>query len=317
LESSLDAAKSQLHTDDEEIATQATADVQNIERHIFEYRISVRERVIADHFSQKEYRDKRNNTKITVITVANKCHEQHMLGTDKAILPVEMTGIKDLRAYLCETPSKDRVRAFARRSEHCINKIRRIFIWADGPKMPPRDAAMAVFEQHTHCEIKEHKASLTKALIQYKKSLITRNASKWGDLAEKKMEEWADTYPARTQGVFIRQGGRHSPKLKAKSDEQPGKKKTRIISWPGDLLIIIEDDVMSLLKSTEDVINGVERSVCEHIRNTVEKIKHGLETLDTIGGANLEDVFKLFEGERDACMRDVETSIKELVANLR
>jgi hypothetical protein len=320
LEKSLEAAKAQLDLLDGDIISQATAEVQNIERQILEYRISVRERVIADHFSQRDYRDKHNSTKIRVITVANKCHEQHVLGNDEAILPVDMTGIKDLRAYLCATPSKDRVRAFARHSAYSITKLRRIAIWAAGPAMPPRDAAMALFEQYTRWSVKEHKATILKASVQYKKSLNGRFTSTWAAAAQEKIDGWIATYAARTQSVFIRQGGRHSPKLKSlRGSKTEGKNvpKPKLVSWPEDLLTVAEDDVLSLLDSTWDVIKEIEGFICRDIRNVVKQISRGLKELNTIGGTNLEHVFTLFEEQRDIYTRDVEEGIKELTAELK
>jgi hypothetical protein len=310
----LKAAKSQLDSADEIVAAQAADNVRSIERQIFEYRISVRDRIITDHFSQKEYRAKHDTGKIRVTTVANKCHEQHMLGTNKAILPVEMTGIKDLRAYMCEAPSRDRVRAFTRHSADCITKLRRVAIWADGPKMPPRDAAMALFEQHTRWNAKEHKALLIKALTHYKKLLNTRFTSTWEDAAQKTIDGWTTSYAARTQGVFIRQGGRHTPNTKGMKLKS---KKPRLVSWIEDLLVFVEDDVLDLLKSTWDVINEVEAGIHQSVNDVVKKISHGLETLDTIGGATLEDVFTLFKEERDTCIRDVHEGIIELKTKLR
>jgi hypothetical protein len=310
LERSLKAAKSQLNPDDERL--EAAADVQKIERQILEYRISVRDRVIADHFSQKEYQNKHDNGKIRVITVANKCYEQFMLGTNKAILSVHMTGIKDLRAFMCETPSKDRVRAFARHSSNCITKMRRISIWAEGPKMPPRDAAMALFEQHTRWGVDGYKVLLIKALTQYKKLLNTRFTSKWANDAQTTMDNWTTTYAAVSQGVFIRQGGRHSPRPKGVKTGKP-----KLVSWVEDLLLVVEDDVPSLLKSTFDVINEVEGRICENISDVGEKIHHGLDMLDSIGGSNLEGVFELFKEEGKTCIRDVRDGFKELEKDLR
>jgi len=312
LESSLKAAKSQLDTNDESIAAQATVDVQDIERQILEYRIRVRDRVITDHFSQKEYQNKHDPSKIRVITVGNKCHEQYMLGTNKAILSIDKTGIKEPRAYMCEAPSRDRVRAFARHSANCVNKMRRLSIWADGPKMPPRDAAMALFKQHTRWGLDRYKTLILKALSQYKKFLITRFGAKWADAASKVVDSWITTYAARTQGVFIRQGGRHSPQIKGIKTKKP-----KLVSWIEDLLVPVEDDVTSLLKLTWDTINEVEGNIGENISDVVEKIRHGLEMLDTIGGANLEGVFELFDEERKICIRDIKEGIVELKTNLR
>lgn len=311
LERSLKAAKAQLDNNNESVTAQATLDVENIERQILEYRISVRDRVIIDHFSQKEYQNKHNTSKIRVITVANKCHEQYMLGTNKAILSIDKTGIKDLQAFMCETPSKDRVRAFARHSANCIMKMRRITIWADGPKMPPRDAAMALFEQHTRWGVDSHKVSLVKALTHYKKLLITRFNSKWTVEAQTVMDGWT-TYAPVSQGVFIRQGGRHSPQIKGIKTKKP-----KLVSWVEGLLTIVEDDVLSLLKSTWDAINEVEGRIFENIFDVVEKICHGLEMLDTIGGSNLEGVFEIFKEEGKACAGDVKDGIIELRTNLR
>jgi len=314
LESSLTVAESQLNATDESIATQARFDVRNIKTRIREHKMSARDRVVIDFFSQKEFRDKRNGSKIHVIIVGNKCQEQHMLGEDReeeAILSIHQTGIKELRAFLCVTPSTDRVRAFVRRSEDCINKLRCILIWADGTTMPPRDAAMEIFKQHTDCKIKEHKTLLNKGLTEYRRFLATRCVRTWEELAGKKTEEWIEAYSARTLGVFIRQGGRHSPQVKGQ------KNKTQVISLNEGLLMIAEDGVSSQLKSIGDVVDKVERGVCENVRNTLKKIIHGLKALDAIGGANLDDVFKLFEDERDLCIRDVGEGMKELMAKLR
>lgn len=311
MERSLKTARSQLDSDTESI--EAATEVQKIERQILNYRIAVRDRIIADHFSQKEFQNKHDAGKIRVITVANKCHEQYMLGTKKAILPADMTGIKDLRAYMCETPSKDRVRAFARHSANCITKMRRISIWAAGPKMPPRDAAMALFEQHTRWNIQGHKTSLIKASTHYKKLLNARVSSTWEDAARKVMDGWTTSYAARTQGVFIRQGGRHSPNVKGAAKT----KKPELVSWIEHLLVVAEDDVPDLLKSTSDAINEVEASICESVRDVVKKIRHGLDMLDTIGGANLEEVFTLFEAQRNVCIRDIEEGITKLKSDLR
>jgi hypothetical protein len=237
-----------------------------------------------------------------------------MLGTNKAILPVEMTGIKDLRAYLCEAPSRDRVRAFARHSADCITKLRRVSIWADGPKMPPRDAAMELFEQLTRWNAKEHKGSLVKALAQYKKQLNTHFTSTWEEAVQKVMDGWTTSYAARTQGVFIRQGGRHTPNTKGMKLKSV---KPRLVSWIEELLIVVEDDVVDLLKPTWVAINQVEATIDQSIKDVVKKISHGLETLDTIGNATLEDVFTLFEEERDACIRDMRDGINELKTKLR
>jgi hypothetical protein len=310
LERSLKAAKSQLNTNHESI--EATADIQKIGRQILEYRISVRDRVITDHFSQKEYQNKYDNSKIRVITVGNKCHEQHMLGTHKAVLSIDKTGIKTLRAYLCDTPSTDSVRAFARHSSNCVNKIRRILIWAAGSKMPPRDAAMALFEEHARWGADGYKVLLTKALTQYKKLLVTRLHSKWANDALAVIDGWTTTYAPRTQGVFFRQGGRHSPVIKGAQNKKP-----KLVSWVEPLLIVVEDDVPGLLKSTWDVINEVEGNICENILDVVEKIRHGLEMLDTIGGANLEGVFEIFAEESRTCVRDIRDGIIELKTDLR
>jgi hypothetical protein len=310
LEKSLKAAKSQLNTNNESI--EATADVQKIERQILEYRISVRDRVITDHFSQKEYQNKYDNSKIRVITVGNKCHEQHMIGTHKAILSIDKTGIKTLRAYLCDTPSTDSVKAFARHSSNCVNKMRRLAIWADGSKMPPRDAAMALFEEHASWGADGYKLLLIKALTQYKKLLITRLHSKWANEAQAVIDGWTATYAARTQGVFFRQGGRHSPQLKGAKTKKP-----KLVSWIELLLTVVEDDVPGLLKSTWDVINEAEGNICENVLDVVEKIRHGLEMLDTIGAANLEGVFEIYAEESRTCVRDVKESMVELRTNLR
>ncbi|KAH0341046.1 hypothetical protein KCU81_g6508, partial [Aureobasidium melanogenum] len=313
LEKSLQAAKLRLdNEDDESLKLQAKADVQAIERQIFEYRIAVRDRIVTDHFTQKKYQNKHDSGKIRVITVANKCHEHYMNGSNKAVLSFDKTGIQELRAYMCETPSRDRVRAFARHSANCITKMRRIAIWADGPKMPPRDAAMALFEQHTRWGIEGRKVSLIKAATQYKKLLNTRFSSTWADAAQKIIDSWTVKYAARTQGVFIRQGGRHNPKIKGSKSKKP-----ELVSWIEDLLSVVEDDVPSLLKSTWDAINEADGSICENICEVVEKIRHGLEMLDTIGGANLEGVFELFEDERKICTRDIKEGVIELKTDLR
>ncbi|KAH0372893.1 hypothetical protein KCU65_g886, partial [Aureobasidium melanogenum] len=312
LEKSLQAARLLENEEDESIKLQAKADVQAIERQIFEYRIAVRDRIVTDHFTQKKYQNKHDSGKIRIITVANKCHEHYMNGSNKAILSFDKTGIQELRAYMCETPSRDRVRAFTRHSANCITKMRRIAIWADGPKMPPRDAAMALFEQHTQWGIEGYRVSLIKASTQYKKLLNTRFSSTWADAAQKTIDGWAIKYAARTQGVFIRQGGRHNPKVKGARSKKP-----ELVSWIEDLLVIVEDDVPSLLKSTWDAINEADGNICENIFEVVEKVRHGLEMLDTIGGANLEGVFELFEDERKACARDIKEGIIELKTNLR
>ncbi|KAH0292372.1 hypothetical protein KCU62_g2041, partial [Aureobasidium sp. EXF-3399] len=315
LEKSLKAAKLQLDTiDDESLAAQATVNVQKCDRHILEYRISVRDRVVTDHFSQKEYRSKHDNSKIRVITVANKCHEQYMLGKNGAILSVDQTGIKELRAYMCEAPSTDRVRAFARHLALCLTKILRVSIWADGPKMPPRDTAMALFEQYTRWSIKEFKSSLTRAVVQYKKSLYTRFTDTWEEAVQKVIDRWIASYAARTQGVFIRQGGRHSPNTKG---VKTAAKKQKLVSWPEDLLVVAEDDVVDLLKPTWAAINEVESGIEKYTRNVVDKISRGLKTLDTIGDATLEGVLSLFEDERDLCVRDLHDDIIELKNNLK
>ncbi|KAG9758394.1 hypothetical protein KCU73_g3918, partial [Aureobasidium melanogenum] len=315
LEKSMKAAQLQLEiadADDESITLQAKANVQAIQRQILEYRIAVRDRIVTDHFSRKKYQNKHDAGKIRVITVANKCHEHYMNGSNKAVLSFDQTGIRELRAYMCETPSRDRVRAFARHSANCITKMRRLAIWADGPKMPPRDAAMALFEQHTHWRIEGYRVSLIKASAQYKKLLNTRFTSTWADAAQKTMDSWAAKYAARTQGVFIRQGGRHNPKIKGSKSKKP-----ELVSWIEDLLVVVEDDVPSLLKSTWDAINEAEGNICENISGVIDKIRHGLEMLDTIGGANLDGVFELFEEEGKSCTRDIKEGIVELKTNLR
>ncbi|CAD0113024.1 unnamed protein product [Aureobasidium uvarum] len=315
LERSLENANFQLNgNDDQSITAQVTADIQTIERQILEHKIAVRDRIITDHFSQKEYQNKHNAGKIRVITVANKCHEYYMAGSQshKAVLSFDKTGIQELRAYMCETPSRDRVRAFARHSANCITKIRRVAIWADGPKMPPRDAAMALFEQHARWGVEGDRVLLVKSSTQYKKLLNTRFSSTWADAAQKTMDAWTAKYAARTQGVFIRQGGRHSPVLRGMKTKKP-----QLVSWVEDLLLVVEDDIFNLLKSTWDVINEVDGSICENISNVVEKIRHGLEIQDEIGGANLEGVFELFEEERKFCIRDIRDGIIELKTNLR
>ncbi|CAD0091771.1 unnamed protein product, partial [Aureobasidium mustum] len=304
LEKSLSAAKLQRDNgDDEDIVSQARANVQAIDRQILEYRIAVRDRI---------YQNKHDASKIRVITVANKCHEHYMNGTNKAILSFDQTGIRELRAYMCETPSRERVRAFTRHSANCITKMRRISIWADGPKMPPRDAAMALFGQHTQWGVEGDRVSLTKVLTQYKKLLNTRFSSTWADAAQKTMDGWATKYAARTQGVFIRQGGRHNPRIKGSKSKKP-----ELVSWIEDLLLVVEDDVPSLLKSTWDAVNVAEGNICENISRVVDKIRHGLEMLDTIGGANLEGVFELFDEEGKSCARDIKEGIVELKTNLR
>jgi hypothetical protein len=195
---------------------------------------------------------------------------------------------------------------------NCIIRMRRITIWADGPKMPPRDAAMAVFEQHTRWGVDGYKALLIKALTQYKKLLNTRFTSKWANDAQTTMDTWTAAYAAVSQGVFIRQGGRHSPKPKGTKTGKP-----KLVSWNEDLLVVVEDDVLSLLKLTIDVINEVEGRICENITEVGEKIHHGLDMLDSIGGANLEGVFELFKEEGKTCMRDVKEGIKELENDMR
>jgi len=237
-----------------------------------------------------------------------------MLGKNGAILSVDQTGIKELRAYMCEAPSTDRVRAFARHLALCLTKILRVSIWADGPKMPPRDTAMALFEQYTRWSIKDFKTSLTRAVVQYKKSLYTRFTDTWEEAVQKVIDRWIASYAARTQGVFIRQGGRHSPNTKG---VKTAAKKQKLVSWPEDLLVVAEDDVVDLLKPTWTAINEVESGIEKYARNVVDKIGQGLKTLDTIGDATLEGVLSLFEDERDLCIRDLHDDIIELKNNLK
>lgn len=317
----MDVVKGRLDFDNESIASQAQAEAQSIEHIVRDYKMDVRDRVAIDQFSQKEYQNRYNNEKIRVITVANKCHEHYMRGTPGAILSPGQTGIKDLRAKLCEGPSDDLVRAFARHLANHINMFRRISIWADGPKMPPRDAAMALFEKYSRWSVEEFKALLLKAFMQYKRSLNTRFTDKWKEAIEKVIDRWIDIYAARTQGVFIRQGGRHTPTLKAKptqnTTETKPKKSKIVVSWTENLLTVVEDDLPGLLKSVWDVINEVEAGICQNITDVVEKICHGLEMLDTIGGTNLDGVFELFKAHSQSCNRDVKDGIVELKTNLR
>lgn len=308
----MNIAKAQLDPDNEDLAPQAKAEVENIELQIREYRIYVRDRVVTDQFSQKEFQNKYDGGKIRVITVGNRCHEHYMRGTNKAILSIDKTGIKELRAYMCETPSKDFVRAFGRHLANHINMLRRIVIWADGPKLPPRDAAMALLEKHMRWNIKEHKASLIKVLMQYKKLLLACFTSKWEEAVQKLIDAWTTKYAARTQGVFIRQGGRHSPHVKGAQTKKP-----KFVSWTEDGLAVVEDDVLDLLKSTWAAIKVVEGNICQDISDVVEKICHGLEMLDTIGGANLEGVIELFKDASEECIRDIKAGITELKTNLR
>jgi hypothetical protein len=149
-------------------------------------------------------------------------------------------------------------------------------------------------------------------LTQYKKLLVTRLHSKWANDALAVIDGWTTTYAPRTQGVFFRQGGRHSPVIKGAQNKKP-----KLVSWVEPLLIVVEDDVPGLLKSTWDVINEVEGNICENILDVVEKIRHGLEMLDTIGGANLEGVFEIFAEESRTCVRDIRDGIIELKTDLR
>lgn len=125
------------------------------------------------------------------------------------------------------------------------------------------------------------------------------------------MDGWT-TFAPVSQGVFIRQGGRHSPKPKGMKTGKP-----QLVSWVEGLLLIVEDDVLALLKSIWDVINEVEGRIRENIFDVVEKICHGLEMLDTIGGSNLEGVFEIFKEEGKVCTSDIKDGIVELKTNLR
>ncbi|KAG9659229.1 hypothetical protein KCU95_g10251, partial [Aureobasidium melanogenum] len=309
LEGRLKIAKSQLHDHDENIAAQATVDMRNIEQQILEHRMNTRDRVATDHFSQKKFQNKHDNGKIRVILVANRCHEQYLLGTDKAILALEKTGFLELREYMCETPSRDLVRASARHSTNCLTRMRRISIWADGSKLPPRDAAMALFQQHARWGVDGYEKKLSKVTKQYEAAFNMRVSI---DAVHGIIDGWTTKYAARTQGVFIRQGGRHSPSGKGSKTKKP-----QPVSWVEDLLSVVEDDVIALLDSTFRVIDDIDGSVCESVFDIVEKIRHGLEMLDTIGGANLEGVFEIFEQERKLCARDIKESIDELKTKMR
>lgn len=241
--------------------------------------------------------------------VANRCHEQYVLGTDKADLPLEKTGFLELREYMCETPSRDLVRAFARRSTSCITRMRRVSIYLDGPKLPPRDAAMALFQQHARWGVDGQEKKLIKVTKQYEAAFNMRISI---DAVQGIIDGWTTKYAARTQGVFIRQGGRHSPQVKGSTT-----KKAQLVSWIDGLLSVIKDDVIALLDSTFQVIDEIDGSICESVFDIVEKIFHGLEMLDTIGGANLEGVFEIFKQERKLCARDIKESIDELKAKMR
>ncbi|THX22628.1 hypothetical protein D6D12_09029 [Aureobasidium pullulans] len=291
---------------------QAPTEVERIEREIRDYRIKVRDRIVTDHFHQKRFQNKNDAGKIRVITVANKCHEKYMRGSTDAILSWDQTGIKELRAYMCETPSRDRVRAFARHSAKCITKMRRLSIWADGPKMPPRDAALALFAQHARWSANGYLEKLFKASKDYRKTLQSFNHAVWAGNATKTIVGWSTKYAARTQGVFIRQGGRHNPKLKGSKEKKP-----KLVSWNEDLLTVVEDDVLTSVKSIFSVVKDNEGSMQETISDGIEKIRNGLEMLDTIGGANLDGVFELFNDEAKQCIRDIREGIFELKQKIR
>ncbi|KAH0370096.1 hypothetical protein KCU65_g2874, partial [Aureobasidium melanogenum] len=109
--------------DDESIKLQAKSNVQTIERQIFEFRIAVRDRIITNHFTQKKYQNKHDSGKIRVITVANKCHEHYMNGSNKAVLSFDKIGIQELRAYMCETPSRNHI---AQRIKAATEKARAV-----------------------------------------------------------------------------------------------------------------------------------------------------------------------------------------------
>lgn len=291
---------------------QAPTEVERIEREIRDYRIKVRDRIVTDHFHQKRFQNKNDAGKIRVITVANKCHEKYMRGSTDATLSWDQTGIKELRAYMCETPSRDRVRAFARHSAKCITKMRRLSIWADGPKMPPRDAALALFAQHARWSANGYLEKLFKASKDYRKTLQSFNHAVWAGNATKTIVGWSTKYAARTQGVFIRQGGRHNPKLKGSKEKKP-----KLVSWNEDLLTVVEDDVLTSVKSIFSVVKDNEGSMQETISDGIEKIRNGLEMLDTIGGANLDGVFELFNDEAKQCIRDIREGIFELKQKIR
>ncbi|KAG9848357.1 hypothetical protein KCU98_g5469, partial [Aureobasidium melanogenum] len=223
--------------------------------------------------------------------------------------PLEKTGFLELREYMCETPSRDLVRAFARHSTNCLTRMRRISIWADGPKLPPQDAAMALFQQHARWGVDGYEKKLSKVTKQYEAAFNMRVSI---DAVHGIIDGWTTKYAARTQGVFIRQGGRHSPSGKGSKTKKP-----QLVSWVEDLLSVVEDDVIALLDSTFRVIDDIDGSICESVFDIVEKIRHGLEMLDTIGGANLEGVFEIFEQERKLCARDIKESIDELKTKMR
>ncbi|KAH0279039.1 hypothetical protein KCU91_g2025, partial [Aureobasidium melanogenum] len=311
MEKSLKIAQCQMNDDDETIQAQAKTEAENIERQIFEHRIKVRVRYLTDHYHQKKFQ---KGGKIRVILVSNICFEMYMLGQLGAKLPYHMTGIQELREWMCETPSRDGVLAFARRLENFDAKLQRIMIWTDGPKMPPQEAAMVVFEQYARWNVEDHMEKLNKALKQYKVSLNNRCTSIWVDGAQKKMDDWSKKYPARTQGVFMRQGGRHIPKLKSSTDEKP--QKPPLVSWVEDLMTIVEDDVTNF-ESLIKVLDNVQGSINESISRNVDMIFCDLEKLDTIAGASLDGVSEVFGDERKSCIRDIDRSIIKLRKNLR
>ncbi|THX18678.1 hypothetical protein D6D17_01980 [Aureobasidium pullulans] len=305
LERELKIAKAQENGDDDQIRQDAKTKVNKIETDIFEHRMQIRDRFIVQHFHQKRFQNKKNNKKITVILVANKCQESYLLGLTNATVALEKTGIPEVQAKLCETPSRDKVQALARQISKSITKLRRISVWADGPKMPPQDAAMAVFELHARWGVDGFLVQLIKASKKYRKVLVSRFHTAWQDAALLVMDGWSSKYAPRTQGVFIRQGGRHSPKLK-------GEKTARLISWNEDLMTVAEDDVVTKLSGIFRTIDEIEGSLVEHIADGLEKICNGLEMLDTIGGSNLEGVFELFKEEGRSCTRDMKRGISEL-----
>lgn len=313
LEKSLrDAENHELGCNDEQAKAQTTAEIENLKREILEYKIAVRDRIVIDFFHQKEFQDRTGSGRIRVLTVANRCHEQHMLGFQKAVLSPDMTGIRELRAYMCETPSRDRVQAFARRSAKCLIKIKRVSIWADGPKMPPRDAAMALFEKNTNLTVDGYARGMEKAAKEIRNTMIRYSVAGWAENATNTMDGWAALYPARTQGVFVRQNGRHNPKLKGCTDKKPP-----TVSWTEKLLMVAEDDVIALLETVTSAIEASAGPVEEHINLAHESICHGLETLDTIGGANLDGVFELFRSEADTCKRDMQENFDQLKREIR
>ncbi|KAI5207636.1 hypothetical protein AUEXF2481DRAFT_26343 [Aureobasidium subglaciale EXF-2481] len=283
-------AKIDISSSDEQIK-----EVKRLEKELLDERLDVRDRSTREQF-QKKYFDTRNTGDLNVVIISNIDYSKYVNGPDEnnpPTLSYDQTGIDELRAQLCSAPSRARVESLRHHNLKIQQMLRRLRLTFSAAQLPRRDRVIAVFETSAFLPMKKHQKVLTASTTRHNVNTLKllRNDAMVQEIEAKIDGKWAK-YPAATISSFFKKNGKHKHSIK-KITQQPE-------FWTEAILLIVSKHLLPLEQVLFDEVDKCSSTIIESMGDTIADLKHEIGRLEQVGGVDMEEIFEIWDKEKEA-----------------